>query len=185
MSPTETPRPSERDPQVDREPGARAGADESPTTSAASVPGAAPRVVPVDAAHRRGTIRAYLVAIAAGVVLDVVVIVIALIVGGDAPLAALLGSVLALVISVPSLVPALVTLDKGISTFAVVVLGVWLVKMIVLIGGVLLVRGIDGLPMPWVGVALLAGGLASLITEAVVLLRIRTDPQPLDGPGRT
>ncbi|MGP9693286.1 hypothetical protein ACT3TZ_01510 [Brachybacterium sp. AOP25-B2-12] len=133
--------------------------------------------------HRRGIVRAYVAAVVAGIVLDVVVIAVALVVGGGAPLAALLGSGLALIISVPSLVPVLLGLDKGIGTFAVVVLGVWLVKMIVLVGGVILVRGIEGVPMPWVGVALLAGGLASLITEAVVLLRIRTDPTPSVGAG--
>lgn len=138
-----------------------------------------PPVAPDPAAaqvHRRGIVRAYVGAVVAGIVLDVVVIVIALVLGGPAVPSALLGTALALVISVPSLIPAVLGLDKGVATFAVLVLGVWLVKMIVLVGGVILVRGIEGLEMPWVGLALLAGGLASLLTEAVVLLRIRTDP---------
>lgn len=126
------------------------------------------------AAHRRRVIRAYLLAIAAGLLLDGVILLVAALLGGTpAALGALVGTGLALILSVPSLIPAVFALGAGPATFGAVSMGTWLAKMIVLIAAVALVRHVDGITLPWVGVALLVGGLASLLTEAFVLLRER------------
>lgn len=119
-------------------------------------------------------IRAVMLAILAGLALDALVVLAALLLGGEgAVLGALAGTGLALIVTLPTLVSARIGARQGPAAMAAVVLGAWLVKMIALVGALILLRGLDGLSSPWMGVALLIGAVVPAVVEALLLLRSR------------
>lgn len=124
--------------------------------------------------NQRHIQRALLLAIVAGVVIDLLVVVLAA-VAFDAPAlrGALVGSALALVVTVPTLASARLTRDRDAMMSAAVLVGAWLVKMFVLVIVLALLQDTSAVSRPWIGIALLAGALVAAVTEALVLLSRR------------
>lgn len=154
--------------------------DTAPTPAHPTQPSSA------SADERRLLTRAMLLAIGAGIILDAATIVLAGLIGGAPALyGALIGTGLALIISVPTLITVRIAPAQGIGMMSAIVLGGWLVKMALLVVAVVLVRGMEGITMPWVGVALLLGGLAAALTEVVLVARAKRPPEtsPAAGEG--
>lgn len=126
------------------------------------------------AATNRALSRGAGIGVLAGLALDAVVVLVAA-VGFDAPAlwGALIGTGLALIITVPTLITARFATRGDFGTLAGSVLGAWLLKMIVLVGVLILVRGMDGVNLRWVGIALLAGAVVGVLAEISVLMRHR------------
>lgn len=137
---------------------------------------------PGDAAPAGPGLRAFVLAVVIGLALDAVAIAAAaLLAGGPGALGALAGTGLALVVSVPTLLTARFALSQSPATFAAVVMGSWLVKMIVLLVAVMALRSVAGISLPWMGIALLLGGLGAAVTEAIALLRAQGPAGPGSG----
>lgn len=143
------------------------------TASARSVPartddGARARLL----RNQRALRRAMMTAIGVGLGLDVVVILIALITAGRPQFyGALIGTALAAMVMVPTLIAVRMGEDWSPQGNAAGILGSWLLKMIIVIGGVVLVSRIDAVSSRWVGIALLVGAFLGLLTEVVLLAR--------------
>ncbi len=129
-----------------------------------------PSLSATTAALRRGAG----IGVLTGLALDAVVVLIAA-VGFDASAlwGALVGTGLALIITLPTLLTARFAASGEFGVLAGSVLGAWLLKMIVLVGVLILVRGIDGVNLRWVGIALLAGAVVGVLAEIAVLMRHR------------
>ncbi len=117
--------------------------------------------------------RAMRFAVAAGLLVDVVLITIAALQGTPQLWGALIGTGLALVVTLPGLLIAERALRLAPIMLAALVLGSWLLKMVVVIIVIALVRDTGAVAMPWLGVALLAGAIAAIIAETVVVARRR------------
>lgn len=145
--------------------------------AAARTPAPDPRDPGVQRARSRNDAmmgRALLLAVAAGLVIDLVVIVLAATLGGDGALmGALVGSGLALVVTLPTLGSAVLSRRLPPMAWATVLMGSWMVKMFVLIIALLLLRDAEWLSRPWLGLALLAGALVAAVVEAVGMVRTR------------
>jgi hypothetical protein len=127
--------------------------------------------------------RALLLAILAGIVVDAVVILLAAVLGGAGALpGALVGSGLALVVTLPTLASARIARPLPAASYAMVLMGSWLVKMFVLIIALLLLADASWLSRPWVGVALLAGAVVAATTEAVGMVRSRARLEVAEHP---
>lgn len=151
--------------------------DPAPDAAARRDSAAAPTDAAIGAARARNDrllLRALLIAVAAGLVIDAVVILVAVLAGGDGAVAgALVGSGLALVVTLPTLGSALASRRLDPTGWAMVLMGSWMVKMFVLIIALLLLRDASWLSRPWLGVALLAGAIVAAVTEAVGMMRGR------------
>lgn len=157
-----------------------------PARPAAGGPTTDPAVARARAANDRTMMRALLLAIAAGIVIDLVVIVLAATLGGAGALpGALVGSGLALVVTLPTVLAARITRGLPPTAWAMVLMGSWMVKMFVLIIALLLLRDAEWLARGWLGVALLAGALVAALTEAVGMTRSRTRLEVADGASGT
>lgn len=144
-----------------------------PETPASSSPRS-----PRRAASDRSMQRATLIAAGVGLLADGVVLALAATRPESAALyGALVGTALTLVIVLPTVAIAFAGPRMTPVTMAATVLGSWAVKMFVVILVLLLVRGQEALSAPWIGIALLVGGVSAMLVEASVLLRTR---QPLD-----
>lgn len=122
--------------------------------------------------------RATLVALAVGLVLDAVVVAVAALrFETPAVVGALIGTGLMLVIVLPTVVIAFRGRHMTPVTMAVVVLGSWAAKMFVVIIVLALVRGLETVSSPWIGIALLVGAVCAVLVEGVLLVRSR---QPLN-----
>lgn len=127
--------------------------------------------------------RALLLAILAGIVVDAVVVLLAALLGGQGALpGALVGSGLALVVTLPTVVSARIARPLPGTSYAMVLMGSWLVKMFVLVIALLLLGDADWLSRPWLGIALLAGALVAAVTEAVGLVRSRARLEVAEPP---
>ena len=118
-------------------------------------------------------LRALLIGVLVGVIVDAVILVWAATVGGAELGSALLGSALALVITVPTVLTARLTRDLPPMTWAAAVMGGWLVKMLVLLLALAAIVPMEWVERPWLGGALLAGALAAALVETWGLVRIR------------
>lgn len=127
--------------------------------------------------------RALLLAILAGIVVDAVVIVLAALLGGAGALpGALVGSGLALVVTLPTVASARIARPLPGTSYAMVLMGSWLVKMFVLVIALLLLGEATWLSRPWLGVALLAGAVVAAVTEAVGMVRSRARLEVAEPP---
>lgn len=127
--------------------------------------------------------RALLLAILAGIVVDAVVVLLATLLGGQGALpGALVGSGLALVVTLPTVVSARIARPLPGTSYAMVLMGSWLVKMFVLVIALLLLGDADWLSRPWLGIALLAGALVAAVTEAVGMVRSRARLEVAEPP---
>ena len=140
---------------------------------------------PRRAASDRSMQRATLIAAGVGLLADGVVLALAATRPESAALyGALVGTALTLVIVLPTVAIAFAGPRMTPVTMAATVLGSWAVKMFVVILVLLLVRGHEALSAPWIGIALLVGGVSAMLVEASVLLRTRQplDVAPVDDP---
>ena len=128
----------------------------------------------VRATNQRRIFRIVMGAALVGLALDVIVVIIAAI-RGDAPAitGALIGTALALVITLPTVVSVRLGARLEPHLAAAVLAGAWLAKMLVVVVVLALLRDVSSISLPWVGIALLAGALASAIAEAIGLTRRR------------
>lgn len=135
------------------------------------------------ARNDRMMLRALLLAVAVGIVIDLVVIAVAWFAGDDGALAgALVGSGLALIVTLPTLGGALLSRSLPPMAWATVLMGSWMVKMFVLIIALLLLRDAEWMARGWLGIALLAGAIAAAFSEAVQMVRSRPRLE-VGGPG--
>ncbi len=151
-----------------------------PETPASSSPRS-----PRRAASDRSMQRATLIAAGVGLLADGVVLALAATRPESAALyGALVGTALTLVIVLPTVAIAFAGPRMTPVTMAATVLGSWAVKMFVVILVLLLVSGQEALSAPWIGIALLVGGVSAMLVEASVLLRTRQplDVAPVDDP---
>ncbi|EYT48200.1 hypothetical protein JOD52_001893 [Brachybacterium muris] len=149
-----------------------------PGGTAAAPSGSTTRTGTGRTAGDRGMLRATVVALIVGVVLDVVVIAVAAM-AYDTPavLGTLVGTVLTLVVVVPTVVTAYLAPRLGAASMAVTVLASWGGKMVVVVVTLLVLRGVEQVSMLWIGIALLVGALCAIASEMILLAKVR---QPLD-----
>lgn len=149
-----------------------------PGGTTATPSGATTRTGTGRTAGDRGMLRATVVALIVGMVLDVVVIAVAAM-AYDTPavLGALVGTVLTLVVVVPTVVTAYLAPRLGAASMAVTVLASWGGKMVVVVVTLLVLRGVEQVSMLWIGIALLVGALCAIAAEMILLVKVR---QPLD-----
>lgn len=150
-----------------------------PTGGTAAAPsGAATPAGTMRTAGDRGMLRATVIALIVGVVLDLVVIAVAVL-AYDTPavLGAVVGTVLTLVVVVPTVVTAYLAPRLGAASMAVTVLASWGGKMVVVVVTLLVLRGVEQVSMLWIGIALLVGALCAIASEMILLAKVR---QPLD-----
>ncbi|MGY5764901.1 hypothetical protein ACXET9_06855 [Brachybacterium sp. DNPG3] len=135
------------------------------------------------ARNDRMMMRALLIAVGVGIVIDAIVIALAATAGGEGALnGALVGSALALVVTLPTLAGARISRSLPPMAWATVLMGSWMVKMFVLIIALLLLRDAEWMARGWLGIALLAGAIAAAVTEAVQMVRSRPRLE-VAGPG--
>lgn len=133
-----------------------------------------PSVLAARAKNDRMLMRALLIAVGVGIAADLVVLALAAVLGdGSALRGALIGSGLALIVTLPTLASALLSRRLPPVSWAMVLMGSWMVKMLLLIIALLLLAEIPGISRPWLGIALLAGALAAAFAEALGMVRSR------------
>lgn len=120
--------------------------------------------------------RAVLLAVLAGFAIDAVIIVLASAVGGDgAAPSALVGTGLAAIVTLPTVISARLMAQRDVLSAALILAGMWLVKMLALIIVLLLVRDLGFMAPPWAGGALLGGAVVAAVTEVLLLARRRAE----------
>lgn len=152
--------------------------DDAPAPEPSTTPaGPAPRPV-VRTASDRAMLRATILALAIGLLLDVVVIVVAASSFGTTALnGALVGTGLTLLVGLPTVLTTWAAPRLGPVAMAATMFGGWATKMLIVVIVIIALRGVEAISMAWIGIALLAGALVSVTAEMVLLGRIR---RPLD-----
>jgi hypothetical protein len=93
---------------------------------------------------------------------------------------ALLGVAMTLVFSGTTIVSMLVTARSSAATTGAAIMGTWLVKMIVLIGALVALRGLDFYDRSVLGIVLLVGVLGAVLLDYLAVRRGRV---PYTEPG--
>ncbi|MCS6710919.1 hypothetical protein JSY14_02370 [Brachybacterium sp. EF45031] len=136
-------------------------------------------------ANDRSVLRAFTVGVLLSLALSLLVILVALVAGGPGALGgAAVGAGLAAVVSLPSLLTARWGLQRPVVQMAMLVMGTWMVKILVVLIVLIVVRGRPEIAAGWLAAALLLGAVVPALAEGLLLARTRPRLEVPTAPGQ-